>query len=634
MDNVAYMDNAAQEGLAAASGAASITVEKHKNNFMKQHGTFEDKPSQNIVRWLSKATKYQHSHQIHSLEMASILINSIRGEPAIKVKRMLDVPGDNYINSDHFGPQPLQEPIPYQAYRERVAAVPHQQGVEFVAGIVAVQAVDAVDEILADDDHEAADAVEAIEAIEGVEQVDEVEHIEGAAEIQARPAILSVRHQPLVTADHCLRHYLTQLYQKRLNLSDATAFLNTFKKQKKKQTCSNYVDEFVIKYTNYAHLKWTVEHMEGVAFVQEIIADPEADPPVIGVAGVAHVPGNHALRAAEMIQLVTDGICEEFKIHCDNTQINLLQIDFTTLEEEVQNWQRYTTTGKAFTATCTPAHLGTKNVDCSALEMSDHFDVDIALELEEAQASSTQLSNPSGRGQRGGRGARGSGRGSRGRGSRGRNQQPRNSVQTKDSQDGGFFNYRQAQDGTLITSSVGHPLCNYCGRASHKREVCSVKKKDRAAGLTRNTHPDRDNPQAKATTPLPNRGITAEAYVASTTQHPQPTQYLSPSYPVPWTNHPPVMQTFQGAMNPWQQQPHPRPPNIQALVHSARMEHDQGVLNPLTAPTTAAAQPMTANPCPIQGCQTMFTDPYVAQEHMRNNHSQQTNLALLPGMNQ
>jgi hypothetical protein len=98
------MQNQAQaprEGQGAATGAASITVEKHKANSLSQYGTFEDKPSQNIARWLEKADNYRTSHMIESLEMGSIIIHCIRGEPARKVRRMLDVPGATYINPDY-----------------------------------------------------------------------------------------------------------------------------------------------------------------------------------------------------------------------------------------------------------------------------------------------------------------------------------------------------------------------------------------------------------------------------------------------------------------------------------------------------------------------------------------------------
>ena len=80
----------------------------------------------------------------------------------------------------------------------------------------------------------------------------------------AEPAIMPVRFQPEVLPNQCLKYYLLNLYQKRLNLSDADKFLTTFKTQKPKQTCSNYLDEFAINYENYAHLKWSLEELNGV----------------------------------------------------------------------------------------------------------------------------------------------------------------------------------------------------------------------------------------------------------------------------------------------------------------------------------------------------------------------------------
>ena len=75
MDAVANM---VQQGQAAASGATSITVEKHKVNFQTQYGTFEDKPSQNFVRWLRKADKYQNAHMVPSLVQRSTTTNCSR----------------------------------------------------------------------------------------------------------------------------------------------------------------------------------------------------------------------------------------------------------------------------------------------------------------------------------------------------------------------------------------------------------------------------------------------------------------------------------------------------------------------------------------------------------------------------
>ena len=111
-----------KQGEAAASGAAAITVEKHKSNFRAQHGTFADKPSQNITRWLQKAQDYMDAHMIQSLEMGSIVIHCIKGEPAVKIRRMLEVPGDNYIHDYHFCKQPIQPAVPYTPYQPQQEA--------------------------------------------------------------------------------------------------------------------------------------------------------------------------------------------------------------------------------------------------------------------------------------------------------------------------------------------------------------------------------------------------------------------------------------------------------------------------------------------------------------------------------
>ena len=90
-------------------GLSSITVEKHKHNFQLQHGTFEDKPQQNISKWLQKASKYQDAHMIPSLEMAAVVGFSIKGEPLTKIRRMLEIPETKYKNADHFDEQPEQK---------------------------------------------------------------------------------------------------------------------------------------------------------------------------------------------------------------------------------------------------------------------------------------------------------------------------------------------------------------------------------------------------------------------------------------------------------------------------------------------------------------------------------------------
>ena len=225
------------------------------------------------------------------------------------------------------------------------------------------------------------------------------------------------------------------------------------------------MDEFIIQYENYAHMKWTIEELDGIEAVAPVAANPDADPPVLQVLQVVGRPGNQLIRKAEMIQLATDGLCREFRIHCDFTNVDLRNITFPNLEVEVQHWQRDTTTGKTFTATCNPANDGKKHANVSALELSEYFDTDTNYSQDEAETSTAMTST---RGQRGGRGNRGSGRGARGRGDRNSRQPFRLSIQSKDVQDGGFNNYKQTPEGKVILSPQGHPLCNYCGTPSHK----------------------------------------------------------------------------------------------------------------------------------------------------------------------
>ena len=107
--------------------------------------------------------------------------------------------------------------------------------------------------------------------------------------------------------------------------------------------------------------------------------------------------------------------------------------------------------------------------------------------------------------------------------------------QSRDMQDGGHQNYRQSQDGTLHKSPHGHPLCNYCGIPSHKREKCTIKAADREAGLTRVYHPDRDkavsnHDKAKVATSAAAKEI-SNAIMSSSAMPPNPPMQYQWSYP-------------------------------------------------------------------------------------------------------
>jgi hypothetical protein len=565
-------------GKEAPSGPATITVEKHKDNFRTQYGTFSDKPSENITRWLEKAEAYQDAHMIPSLEMASIVIHSIKGEPQIKVQRMLEVGGDDYIHANHFKEQIKQEAVPYTKYKPRVPAkkeIKHP-----TTGVVTQEAEAAID---------------------------------------AEPAIMPVRYQPEVKKNQCLKFYLLNLYQKRLNLSDADKFLTTFKTQKPKQTCSNYLDEFAINFENYAHLKWSLKELNGVKHkaATGTLGNPDY------VAEVLKVESNIETRKAEMLRLVTDGLCSEFKTHCDNTKFDLTTKTFIEIEKEVMFWQRSTTQGKKFTASCTPAKP-TTTATVAAMEFDRYLDANLDSETQEESFTSSTQSSQSVRGKTGGRGST---RGNRGRGGRGRGASTGRPTISRDIGDGNHPNYMQTTDGQLKRSIHGFPLCNYCGTASHKRQNCPLKIKDRAAGKMRLSHPDREknasNQDKGKQESAPSSAVMASPMgIQPTIQHQQHQQLWHYNQ---WPQHTSSATLQQPTIHDGQQLQ-----QLQLGPIGSQLQDSQQ--KPAPTKLTTRHQPMT-NPCPYPTCHAILADFNQTQEHINQFHTIPT-LARGPGAEQ
>ena len=565
-------------GKEAPSGPATITVEKHKDNFRTQYGTFSDKPSENITRWLEKAEAYQDAHMIPSLEMASIVIHSIKGEPQIKVQRMLEVGGDDYIHANHFKEQIKQEAVPYTKYKPRVPAkkeIKHP-----TTGVVTQEAEAAID---------------------------------------AEPAIMPVRYQPEVKKNQCLKFYLLNLYQKRLNLSDADKFLTTFKTQKPKQTCSNYLDEFAINFENYAHLKWSLKELNGVKHkaATGTLGTPDYVPEVL------KVESNIETRKAEMLRLVTDGLCSEFKTHCDNTKFDLTTKTFIEIEKEVMFWQRSTTQGKKFTASCTPAKP-TTTATVAAMEFDRYLDANLDSETQEESFTSSTQSSQSVRGKTGGRGST---RGNRGRGGRGRGASTGRPTISRDIGDGNHPNYMQTTDGQLKRSIHGFPLCNYCGTASHKRQNCPLKIKDRAAGKMRLSHPDREknasNQDKGKQESAPSSAVMASPMgIQPTIQHQQHQQLWHYNQ---WPQHTSSATLQQPTIHDGQQLQ-----QLQLGPIGSQLQDSQQ--KPAPTKLTTRHQPMT-NPCPYPTCHAILADFNQTQEHINQFHTIPT-LARGPGAEQ
>ena len=552
-------------GQGSATGAEKTTVEKHKVTFKEQYGTFSDKPSENITKFIERAERYQKAHMIPSLEMASVIITCIQGEPATKVQRMLTAPGEDYVNADHFAEQEEQKAIKYTPYKPRIEA---KKEIKSTTSGEILQA-----EVFAKD---------------------------------AEPTIYPIRYQPMVPKDKCLKFYLLDLYDKRINLTDADKFLATFKTQKPRQTCSNFMDEFAINYDNYASMKWSVKELKGVPHRDATTTEAE----VIGVES------NLKMRQAEMLRLVADGLCSEFKTHCDNTLFELTTKAYIQIEKQVMYWQRSTTTGKKFVASCILAKP-TSTATVASVEFDEYLDkTEDEDNTYESFTSATQSTQQPTRGQGGGRG-RGFSRGNRGRGGRGRGastgsvQRPQ--IVSRDIEDGNHPNYRQTQDGQLQKSSTGYPLCNYCGGPSHKRQNCPVKQHDRTAGNKRITHPDRD----KGTTVHDKIKKQEPARTAFTTMSPIQLQRSHPWQHNPWPQQTTAAVTYQ---------------DQKTAQDSHVFQQEQNQLGPIGAPMqnfhhNSSATTMTPNhhtqpiPCPYQACHAVFADVNQVQSHMNQFHT-------------
>ena len=100
---------------------------------------------------------------------------------------------------------------------------------------------------------------------------------------------------------------------------------------------------------------------------------------------------------------MADGLCSEFKTHCDNTKFELATKTYIEIEKEVMYWQRSTTTGKKFVASCIQAKP-TAGATVAALEFEEYLDKVENHDSTNEAVSSTQLTQQSTRGQGGGRG--------------------------------------------------------------------------------------------------------------------------------------------------------------------------------------------------------------------------------------
>ena len=246
----------------------------------------------------------------------------------------------------------------------------------------------------------------------------------------------------------------------------------------------------------------------------------------------------------------------------------------------------------------------------SALELEEYFNAPPQDNtIEEEKSCATQIASAASRGQKASRGTRGTARGAKNGRGRGANTSsagaPRPPVISGDVMDGNLPNYRQTTDAQLMRSSLGYPLCNYCGKASHKRQHCALKLTDRQNGLTRVNHPDKDK-------------NTAEEQKGKNTYLTSSAAVVNP-YPFGYPMHQQQIATWP----PWQgYQPSPihNSPNQNGPLQQRVAQVDStGQLDIPRNYNTNRQENVSAtmaNTCPYPTCHVMLTDQNQALEHM------------------
>lgn len=276
--------------------------------------------------------------------------------------------------------------------------------------------------------------------------------------IEMRPPVPAVREQVAVDANYCLKAYLLHTFQKRIDVTAAEKFLATFRTQQPKQTCTAFIDTFMVKFEYYITVRWTAAERDTPNFRENA----------------------NTIR----LQYIKEGLCREFKKHLDhNPQITTHQ----QVDDEAQRWARETIEGREFTKNCnkSEASHATASLYNDNKIPQDEEDDD---NLESSSSTSTKRKpkDTSTRGRGGGN------RGGRNQNNNGRNPstdqgQPGLPKQSKDAD--GLNNYDQSSDGKLTINHKGNPLCNYCGIAGHPRSACRARLRDVERGIIRTSHP-------------------------------------------------------------------------------------------------------------------------------------------------
>ena len=273
------------------------SIDKLARLFRNRYGTFSDAEGENIIIFAKNADNFMTQNMIPSLEMGAIVTQNLRKEPYTRAKRWRDTMtvDPEKINADHWREQPYQAATPFLPYQ------PMQMAQNMIPARPA-----GID-------------------IHGNPDPNDPGH-PGQPQlpfIGMRPPVPAVREQVAVDMNYCLKAYLLHAFQKKVDITAAEKFLTTFKTQHPRQTCSNFIDVFMVRFEHYITRRWTIDEREAPNFRETV----------------------NTVR----LQYIREGLCREFKKHLDsNPQIVTLQ----QVDDEIQRWARETIEGQEFTRNC------------------------------------------------------------------------------------------------------------------------------------------------------------------------------------------------------------------------------------------------------------------------------------------
>ena len=89
-------------------------VDKLTESFKTQCGTFSDQEDEDIVKFAKDADEFMRLNLTPSLEMGSIVLSNLEGEPYIRAIRWRNSGDFNpeKVRADHWSPQPYQATTP------------------------------------------------------------------------------------------------------------------------------------------------------------------------------------------------------------------------------------------------------------------------------------------------------------------------------------------------------------------------------------------------------------------------------------------------------------------------------------------------------------------------------------------